>query len=101
MNAWEETRKKRGALLYKLQAVGIITTLKWSADRKKLYCLLSAKRERYELQAEIMGLEFELQPRYGGGFLPFVRSNKSVFLRAYNDEFFTMTQRQVRAVWAV
>ena len=54
-----------------------------------------ATRARYELQAEIMGMEFELQPRYGGGFLPFVRNNKSVFLRAYNDEFFTMTQRQV------
>jgi hypothetical protein len=71
-----------------------MVSLKWSADRKALYALLSAKQARYELQAELMGMEFELQPRYGGGFMPFVRSNKSVFLRAYNDEFFTTTQRQ-------
>jgi hypothetical protein len=92
--AWNKLRAERGQLLYELAAVGVMVSLKWSADRKSLYALLSAKQARYELQAELMGMEFELQPRYGGGFMPFQRSNKSVFLRAYNDEFFTTTQRQ-------
>jgi hypothetical protein len=91
---WNKVREERGKLLYQLTAVGVMVALKWSADRKSLYALLSAKAERYELQAELMRLEFALQPRYGGGFMPFVRSRKSVYLRAYTDEFFTDTQRQ-------
>jgi hypothetical protein len=75
---WNKVREERGKLLYQLTAVGVLVSLKWSADRKSLYALLSAKQERYELQAELMRMEFALQPRYGGGFMPFVRSRKSV-----------------------
>jgi hypothetical protein len=94
MVKWSKTLFERAKTVEQMRTAGLLLRKCVATDGKSHYYLISAKQERLELQAELLEFELQLQPKYGGGYAPFTRDNKHIFLKAFDDDFFTRTQRQ-------
>jgi hypothetical protein len=63
-----------------------MVTRKRSGDGKAIFVLLSATQERLEEQAEHIDLPMKLLPEYGGGYAPFEKDDKKMFV-GHDNEF--------------
>ena len=57
---WNEIRKKRGHMLYRLSKAGLSLFPKYSLDKKYLYILICCEEKRLEKQAEADNFELKM-----------------------------------------